>query len=138
MGEIVVDVELENFGDRILHQRGFQSEDQIRRVTIPTIADTGAVMMALPLDVVQRLGLDYIGATAVVYADGRRDEVPIAGPVAIRIGDRRMNTDCVVIPIGSDPLVGQLVVEELDLVADCRARTLAPNPKSPDIPLLRL
>ncbi len=138
MGEIIVDIELENPGDRLLHQEGYRSEAEIRRVTIPAVADTGAVMLALPLDVVQQLGLGYIGATAVAFADGRRDEMPIAGPVAIRIGDRRMNIDCVVIPIGADPVVGQLVMEELDLVADCRARTLAPNPKSPDIPLLRL
>ena len=138
MGEIKVDIALENPGDRILQQRGFQSEKQIRRVTISAIADTGAVMLALPVDVVQQLGLGYIGSTAVAYADGRRSEVPVAGPVEIRIGDRRMNTDCVVVPVGADPLIGQLVMEELDLVADCRAQTLMPNPKSPDIPLLRI
>ena len=138
MGEIIVDIELENPVDRHLLEAGVRREDQIRRATIPAVADTGAVMLALPLDVVRHLGLDYIGSTAVSYADGRREEVPIAGPVAIRIGNRNMNTDCLVVPNDVDPLIGQLVMEELDLVADCRARTLTPNPKSPDIPLLRI
>ena len=138
MGEIIVDIELENMGDRLLYQRGFQSEDEIRRTTIPAVADTGAVMLVLPLDVVNQLGLDYIGKTAVAYADGRSDQIPIAGPVNVRIGDRRMNADCAVTPIGTEPLIGQIIMEELDLVADCRARTLTPNPKSPDIPLLRI
>ena len=138
MGEIVVDIELENSVDRSLYEGGQRCQDEIRRALIPAIADTGAVMLALPLDIVRQLGLDYIGTTAVAYADGRREEVPIAGPVSIRIGDRRMNTDCVVVPNGVDPLIGQLIMEELDLVADCRARTLTPNPKSPDIPLLRI
>ena len=138
MGEIIVDIELENTEDRAVYNRGHIGEDEIRRLIIPAVADTGAVMLVLPQNIVRQLGLAQIGTTAVAYADGRSDQIPIAGPVNVRIGDRRMNTDCAVTPIGTEPLIGQIVMEELDLVADCRARTLTPNPKSPDIPLLRI
>ena len=40
-------------------------------------------------------------------------------------------------PDGADPRVGQLIMEELDLVADGVTRTLGPRPESPDRPLLR-
>ncbi|MXY85389.1 MAG: aspartyl protease, partial [Chloroflexi bacterium] len=43
MGEIVVNVELENDEDRALFERGFGREDQIRSETVPAVADTGAM-----------------------------------------------------------------------------------------------
>ena len=49
-----------------------------------------------------------------------------------------MPVNCVVVPAGADALVGQIVMGQLDLVADCVTRTLGPRPESPDRPLLRL
>ncbi len=137
MGEIVVDVALENVGDRALAKAGHLQEADIRRVT-EAVAGTGAVMLALPEDVVERLGVEVVGSVACAYADGRRGERPVAGPVTVSIGDRWMPVNCVVVPAGTDALVGQVVMEQLDLVADCVTRTLGPRPESPDRPLLRL
>ena len=138
MGEIVVDVGLENASDRSLFEAGHLQEADIRRTRVRAVADTGAVMLALPEDVVERLGAQEVGSIACTYADGRQGERPIAGPLTVHIGDRWTYARCVVIPTGADPLVGQLVMEELDLVADCVTRTLGPRPESPDRPLLRL
>ena len=55
-----------------------------------------------------------------------------------RIGNRFMSTDCVVGPPLSEPLIGQIILEALDLIADCTNRTLTPRPESPDYPLLKL
>lgn len=72
MGEIVVDVRLENDRDRALAKAGHLQEADIRRVTVKAVADTGAVMLALPEDVVERLGVEVVGSVACAYADGRR------------------------------------------------------------------
>ena len=138
MGEIIVNIELENIDDRGLARAGHLPDADIRRATIPAIADTGAIMLALPQDVVSRLGLERIDSIVATYADGRRDELPVAGPLIVRIGDRWMSTECIVLPQGVDALVGQLVMERLDLVADCVARTLHPRLESPDRPVMRL
>ena len=138
MGEIVVDVGLENVGDRELARAGYLPEADIRRASVQAVADTGAVMLALPEDVVERLGVEVVGSVACTYADGRRGERPVAGPLTVRIGDRWMPANCIVVPAGTDALVGQVIMEQLDLVADCATRTLGPRPESPDRPLLRL
>lgn len=138
MGEIVVDIGLENVGDRELAKAGHLQEADIRRATVKAVADTGAVMLALPEDVVERLGVEIVGSVACAHADGRRGERPVAGPLTVSIGDRWMHASCVVVPAGTDALVGQIVMAQLDLVADCVTRTLGPRPESPDIPLLRL
>ena len=138
MGEIVVNIELENVGDREMARAGHLREADIRRAVIPAVADTGAMMLALPEDIVSQLGIRRTGSIATTYADGRRDELPVAGPLIVQIGDRSMPTDCIVLPQGTEALVGQLVMERLDLVADCVAQTLHPRPESPDRPLMRL
>ena len=138
MGEIVVEIELENPEDRYDARQGRIAEDAVRRETVPAVADTGAVMLALPEDVVDRLGVPEVDAIATTYADGRRGRLPVAGPLTIRIGDRRMSTECIVVPEGAEALVGVLVMERLDLIADPANQTLGPRPESPDRPLLRV
>ena len=136
MGEIVAQVELENSGDRALAQRGYGPESGVRRSNVDAVVDTGAVMLVLPRNVVERLGLETQRTVVVTYADERREERPVAGPVTVRIGNRFMNTDCVVGPPLSESLLGQIVLEALDLIADCTNRTL--TPRFPDYPLLKL
>ena len=138
MGEIVVQVELENQEDRALVERGYLEESEIRQARIPAVADTGAMMLALPEDVVEELGLQEVGSISARYADGRREPLPMAGPLTIQISDRSMPTNCIVLPSGADALIGQVVMEFLDLIADCTHQTLTPRPESPDRPLVRL
>ena len=138
MGEIVASMKLENTGDRDNASEGLRDESTVRRATVDGVVDTGAVMLVLPEDVVGRLGLRTRGKVVVTYADERRELRQVAGPVTVHIGDRGMNADCIVGPPLSEPLIGQVVLESLDLVADCANRTLGPRPESPDYPLLKL
>lgn len=138
MGEIIAEIELENLRDRNLFESGYLAEEEIRSARIPAVADTGAVMLALPEDVVERLGIEEVGRINTTFADGRRGELPVAGGLTIHIGDRWTLARCIVLPTGSDPLIGQVIMEELDLIADCANQTLHPRPESPDLPLLRL
>ena len=136
MGEIHANVALENPGDRNHFRRGYGQESDVRRSTVDAIVDTGAVMLVLPQNVVERLGLDQQGTVVVTHADERKEERPLAGPVTVRIGNRSLNTDCIVGPPLSEPLIGQIVLEAMDLIADCTNHTLAP--RFPDYPLLKL
>ncbi|MCY4119396.1 MAG: retroviral-like aspartic protease family protein [Acidobacteria bacterium] len=138
MGEVVVDVELENSADRAVFERGHGRASDIRSSTVEAIVDTGAVMLVLPQNVVERLGMNVLRTVVVTYADERKEERPVAGPLTVRIGNRFMITECVVGPPLSQPLLGQIVLEALDLVVDCAKRTLGPRPESPDYPLLNL
>ena len=138
MGEIVVDAELENPIDRGVFERGYGKESDIRRTSVRAVVDTGAVMLMLPQNVVERLGATLSGTVIVTYADERREERPTAGPFTLRLCNRSMPVDCVVGPPLSEPLIGQIVLERLDLIADCTNRVLVPRPESPDYPLLKL
>ena len=100
------------------------------------IVDTGAMMLVLPGNIVERLGLRIQETVVVTYADNRKEERPVAGPVTVRIGDRSTRTDCVVGPPSGEVLIGQIILEALDLIADCTNCTL--TPRMPDYPVLKL
>ena len=105
---------------------------------MPAVVDTGAVLMGLPENVVQELGLGELEAATVVYADDRRGTRMVAGPVTVRIEGRTMITECAVLPPDSEALVGQIILERLDLIADCQEQRLRPRPESPLRPMLSL
>ena len=84
------------------------------------------------------LGLPRRRTVTVRYANDQREERPVAEALSVRIGDRTMTTDCIVGPPASEPLIGQIVLERLDLIADCATKTLSARPESPDRPLLKV
>ena len=139
MGEIRVSIELENFGDRYMYlKKKIKREDEVRKYTLDALVDTGAVMLALPQDIVETLGLEILRTVVVTYAGERRDERPVAGTVTVKIGKRFMNTDCIVGTPASEALIGQIILEELDLIPDCQRQTLTPRPESPIYPSLKM
>lgn len=138
MGEIKVAVELENAYDRLLAETPGLASTPIRRRTVDVLVDTGAVMLMLPQDLVEELGLRQQGKVLVTYADERREERPVAGLVTVTVGNRSTTVDCIVGPPTSEPLLGQILPERLDLLADCTRHQLVPRPESPFLPLLKM
>lgn len=138
MGEVKIEVELENAFDREAFRRDYIQESQIRRARVPVLVDSGAVMLVLPQDLVEALGLREEGRVIVTYADERREERPLAGIVTVRVGNRSTGVNCVVGPPGSEPLLGQIVLEAMDLLVDCTQQRLVPRPESPFLPTLKL
>ncbi|MDZ7290063.1 MAG: clan AA aspartic protease [candidate division KSB1 bacterium] len=107
-------------------------------IEVDCLVDTGAVMLMLPKDVVNKLGIAIIGKALVTLANEKPDEMDVAGPVSILIGDRKTHCDCLVGPILGEPLIGQLVLESLDLVVDAQRQLLVPRPESPAYPSYKL
>ncbi|MBI3455484.1 MAG: aspartyl protease family protein [Candidatus Rokubacteria bacterium] len=138
MGEVKVELELENAVDQELVRLGYLKAEQMRVAKVQGLVDTGAVMLVLPQDLVEALGLREAGKVIVTYADERKEERPLAGIVTVRIGNRSTSLNCVVGPPASEPLIGQVVLETLDLRVDCVQQKLVPRPESPFLPQLKL
>ena len=135
MGEIRASVTLVNQGDREDVRRGHGVDADVRRTTVEGVVDTGAVSLIIPEEIATELGLQYEGTRTVVYADERREQRPVTN-VTVEIGNLVTWTEAIVGPAGSQVLVGQLVLEALDLIADCRNHTLAP--RHPEGPVLAI
>ena len=115
---------------------GHLSPAAVRRVEMEALVDTGATMLVLPADVVERLGLRIAGHRRVRYADGRVAEIPWVAGVKIVILGRETVVTALVESAGTVALIGQVPLEELDFLVDPKSRELHVNPASPDAPLL--
>jgi clan AA aspartic protease len=136
MGKVMQKVKLTNSHDEFDRSAGRVDVDAVRSIEIEVLVDTGATMLVLPADVVTKLGLLPDGYRKVRYADGRRREVPWVSGIRITILGRETVVNALVEDAGTVPLLGQIPLEELDLLVDPKSRELRVNPASPDAPLL--
>ena len=136
MGEVRVKVTLTNAGDEILVRRGLLTADRVRSCEVDALVDSGAVRSVLPSHVIQRLGLAIVRTTRVTYANDGAENVDITEVVGIDIDGRRTTEEMLV--LGSEVLIGQTVLESLDLLVDCTNHRVVGNPAHPDQPVIKI
>lgn len=130
MGEVRVKLKLINAGDEAMFRRGKISQAEIRFYETDALVDTGAVPSVLPIDVVQRLGLDLIRKERATYANNSSENVDVTEPVSFEILGRRVTEEALV--LGDEVIIGQIALERTDLLVDCASRRIIPNPAHPD------
>jgi len=136
MGEVRVKVKLMNAVDETLVSRGLLNPNQLRVIETQALVDTGAVKMVLPMTIVQELGLRIRGKQMAQDADGGEEEIGLTEALIIEIEGRETIEAALV--TGNEVLIGQTVLETLDLLVDCKNQCLIPNPKHPNYPVFRI
>ena len=137
MGEVRASVMLENGDDRSLARRGALAAAEVRRIEADLLVDTGAVLILLPQDMVEALGLGAMDKVVVTLANDQKVEMPMAGPLVLTAVGRTMHTDCLVGPPRCEPLLGQVALERLDLIVDPTKCQLTVRPESPFLPSVK-
>jgi clan AA aspartic protease len=136
VGEIRVRVLLTNSLDEALNRQKKLKKSAIRRYEADALVDTGAIRSVIPAHVMQALGVLSRGNRVAEYADGRTESVAITGPIIFELMGRDTLEEALV--LGDEVLIGQTVLEKLDLLADCANRRLIPNPAHPDQPVSKV
>jgi predicted aspartyl protease len=127
VGRVTVEVELANYGDMALAQRGGLPRDEVRHTTIRAIVDSGATKLVLPEKLVKELGLPPGDKIKVRYADGRTAMRPAAEGVYVELLGRHGIFSAVVEPKRDTALLGAIVLEDLDLLVDCPNERVIPR-----------
>ncbi len=112
--------------------------DSTKTREVEAVVDTGATMLVLPQDVVNELGLRRIGERRVRYANNQIQLKPVYRGVILKLKGRDGIFDVLSEVQGSEPLLGQIVLEALDLIVDPITKTVIPNPRSPDMPMTEI
>jgi len=136
MGEVRVKVKLTNGVEEALVRRGLLTADQVRSYEANALVDTGAVRSVIPVQVVQHLGLEIARKTRATYANDSSEDVDVSEMVGIDLIDRRTTEEMLV--LGSEVIIGQTVLESLDLLVDCTNLRVIPNPAHPDQPVIKI
>ncbi len=130
MGEVRVKVKMINAGDEAMLRRGKISKEEVRTYETDALVDTGATPSVLPIDVVQRLGLDLVRKERATYAKNSSENVDVTEPVSFEILGRRVTEEALV--LGDEVIIGQIALERTDLLVDCTNHSVITNPAHPD------
>ncbi|MCY7384166.1 MAG: clan AA aspartic protease [Microcoleus sp. CAN_BIN18] len=136
MGAVRVNVKLTNAIDEGLVNRGLLKPNLVRVYEAEAVINTGAVRTAIPVEVCEQLGLRIRSQEIAKYADGRQETVGVTGPMIIEMEGRETIEAAMV--LGDIVLIGQTVLETLDLLVDCKNQRLVPNPENPERAVLRV
>lgn len=124
MGRVLIDVKVTNFADYLTGQK------EVRTIEVKdALVDTGAAMLGLHKDQIERLGLIYLRKVFLKTANGlvERD---LFGVARVEIEGREGEFDVVQLPDDVPVLVGYIVLEQLDFVVSPSIQRLIPNPAS--------
>jgi clan AA aspartic protease len=117
MGEVRTEITLVNIGDQNDADRGYMPQDQVRRLTVNAVVDTGAGTLVINEETREKLGLRIRRTKQGVLADGTKGEYAIAEPLEITWKDRGAVCEAIVLPNAEEILLGAIPLEALDLIA---------------------
>ena len=133
MGLIHIDLELISSADLILARRGNLRDEDVRKLTVSALVDSGAYMLAINENIRQQLGLDKIEERLAELADGTTKTYDVVGPIEVRIPHRRCMVDAMVLPGDAEVLLGAIPREDMDLVIDPKGQRVMVDPSMPYI-----
>jgi len=123
-------VELADYDDMARAAAGHIPDDDFHRLEIEAWVDTGATRLVLPQSAVDQLGLPVVGKTKATLADQTTIERDVVRYVWLKLLGREGVFTAIVEPNRTDGLLGAIVMEDLDMVADCVTGTC--HPRDPD------
>ena len=116
MGHTYVKATFHNPIEYVEYTQGKRSLDDVRKVELEALVDTGATFPALPNDKVEEIGLPIIGEGEAEVAAGR-EKVKLALGVT-QIEDRTAGSYIMVRPKGTTPLIGVVALEQMGYKVD--------------------
>lgn len=116
MGHVHVDVVFYNPIDYAEFVERRRRLEEVKRIGLKALVDTGATFPALPEDVVEKLGLPVYGEVEVETATGRK-KARLALAI-IQLEDRTAASYVIVRPKNTTPLVGLVALEQMGYRVD--------------------
>jgi clan AA aspartic protease len=118
MGYFYEKITLENNTERELANHGSIQEDQVHRVEVDAVPDTGAWRLVINEEIRQQLGIKTVETRTATLADGSTTHYNLSEAVKISWKDRSTIMQAVVLPDAKTILLGALPLEGLDLCVD--------------------
>jgi clan AA aspartic protease len=131
MGLIYAEIELINGEDLVLARRHFIGEEEIKRMTVNMLVDTGSVYMCINENIQEQLQLPVLEQRKGQLANGHIVEYDVVGPLEVRFKNRRCSVDAMVLPGDNEPLLGAISVEDMDVLVHPLRQELIVNPDHP-------
>jgi clan AA aspartic protease len=116
MGAVRAEITLVNIGDQNVADRGYMPQDQVRRLTVNAVVDTGAWTLVINEKNREKLGLRVEESNETTLAGGIKVSSGITEYVEIRWKDRKTACEAIVLPGEEEILLGAYPLEGMDLM----------------------
>lgn len=138
MGLVYAEVELINTEDMTLARKHYIGEEEIKRMNVTMLVDTGAYMLAINESIQEQLQFPFMEKRKFELGNGRYEEFDIVSSVELRFKNRRTICDALVLPGNTEPLLGAIPMEGMDVIIDPARRELLVNPEHPYYAVMKL
>jgi len=131
MGLVYAEVELINALDLGLAKRHKIGEEEVKRMHVNMLVDTGSAYMCINETVQEQLALEVVEKRKGQLANGSVVEYDVVGPIEVRFKNRRCVVDAMVLPGDNELLLGSIPLEDMDVLIHPYRRELIVNPEHP-------
>jgi len=131
MGHVYANVTLLNTFDDLLAKRGDLPREDVRKMEVRVMVDSGAMTLTINEKIAEQLGLGVQKQLEVVLADGSLRKCDYVGPVNIHFENRFACCHALVLPGADEVLLGVIPLEEMDVIIDPTTQQLAVHPDRP-------
>src|SRR5215467_8794204 len=133
MGLIYAEVDLINGRDLIFSRENKIGEEEVRRIPVTMLVDTGSYMLMINENIQEVLQLPVVERRRGVLANGQVVQCDVVSPVELRFKNRRTTCQAMVMPGDAEPLLGAIPLEDLDVIIHAQRQELIVNPDHPDM-----
>jgi clan AA aspartic protease len=138
MGMIYASIELINGDDLSMVRRNIMAMDEVKRMQVSMLVDTGSVYMCINENIQEQLQLPVVDKRKGQLANGHIVEYDVVGPVEVRFKNRRCSLNAMVLPGDNEPLLGAIALEDMDVIIHPQRQELIVHPDHPYFAQMKL
>jgi clan AA aspartic protease len=131
MGFIYADIELVNADDLVLAKKHIIGEEEVKRMPIKMLVDTGEYNLCINETIQEQLDLPFVEKRKGISANGHIEEFDIVGPVQVLFKNRKTICYAMVLSGDNEPLLGSIPLEDMDVLIHPLREELIINPDHP-------
>ena len=131
MGLVYADIELINAGEIEMARRHIIGEDEIKRMHINALVDTGSYMLCINETIQEQLQFPVVEKRKAQLANSSVLECDVVSMVELKFKNRRTICNAMVLPGDSEPLLGAIPLEDMDVLIHPLRQELIVNPEHP-------
>jgi clan AA aspartic protease len=138
MGLTYATVELINRDDIALAKRFLIGEEEVRSMFVEMLVDTGAYMLAINESIQEQMQFPYVEKRKFELGNGHITEYDVVASVELKFKNRRTNCNAVVLPGNTEPLLGAIPLEDMDVLIHPQRQELIVNPEHPYFAVMKM
>lgn len=138
MGLVYAEIELINNGDLEMVRRNLMDQDEVKRMTVSALVDTGSYMLCINESIQEQLQLPVVEKRKAETADGRIVELDVVTNVELKFKNRRTLCNAMVLQGDSEVLLGAIPLEDMDVLVHPLRQELIVNPDHPYFAQMKL